>query len=90
MQKVRVLAYFITKIRTLRGGDSSIEGCSGTIYAMRQRIRAKLLASDATSREKAVTAQEANLDEQERNWLRYVAGGLLSMIKKTNDDRYYV
>ena len=67
-----------------------MEGCSGTIYAMQQRIRAKLLALDATSREKAVTAQEANLDEQESNWLRYVAGGLLARVKKTKDKRYYV
>ena len=67
-----------------------MEGCSGTIYAMQQRIRAKLLALDATSREKAVTAQEANLDMQERNWLRYVAGGLLAKVKKTKDKRYYV
>ena len=67
-----------------------MEGCSGTIYAMQQRIRVKLLALDATSREKAVTAKEANLDVQEINWLRYVAGGLFAMVKKTRDKRYYV
>ncbi len=67
-----------------------MEGCSGTIYAMAQRIRVKLLALDATSKEKAVTAQEAKLNEQERNWLGYVAGGMLAKVKKTKDRRYYV
>lgn len=67
-----------------------MEGCSGTIYAMQQRIRAKLLAMGATSREKAVTAQEADLDMQESNWLPYVAGGLFAKVKKTKDKRYYV
>ena len=67
-----------------------MEASSGSIYAMQQRIIAKLLASDATSRKKAVTAQEAHLDMQEQNWLYYVAGGLNSKVKKTRDKRYYV
>ena len=67
-----------------------METCAGTIFAMRQRIIDKLLATDATSRKKAVTAQEAHLDMQEQNWLYYVAGGLNSKIKKTKDKRYYV
>jgi len=67
-----------------------MEACSGTIYAMQQRIIVKLLATDATSREKAVTAHEAHLDIQEQNWLNYVAGGLLAKVKKTKDKRYYV
>ena len=50
----------------------------------------KLLSLDATSREKAVTAIEANLDMQEQNWLDYIAGGFLAKIKKTKDKRYYV
>jgi len=57
---------------------------------MQQRIIDKLLATDAISREKAVTAQEAHLDMQEQNWLRYVAGGLNSKVKKTRNKRYYV
>jgi len=57
---------------------------------MQQRIMAKLLAMGATSREKAVTAQEADLDMQEQNWLRYIAGGFASKVKKTKDKRYYV
>jgi hypothetical protein len=67
-----------------------MEACSGTIYAMQQRIIVKLLATGATSREKAATAQEAHLDMQEQNWLNYVAGGLLAKVKKTKDRRYYV
>ena len=64
--------------------------CFGNVYAMQQRIIAKLLASDATSRIKAVTAPEAQLDIQEQNWLCYVAGGLNSEVKKTKDKRYYI
>jgi len=67
-----------------------MEACSGTIFAMQQRIIVKLLAIDATSMKKAVTAQEARLDEQEQNWLHYVAGGLISKVKKTKNKRYYV
>jgi len=67
-----------------------METSAGTIFAMQQRIIAKLLETDATSRKKAVTAQEAHLDPQEQNWLRYVAGGLNSKVKKTKDKRYYV
>jgi len=57
---------------------------------MQQRIMTKLLAMGATSREKAITAQEADLDMQEQNWLHYIAGGFASKVKKTKDKRYYV
>ena len=67
-----------------------MESCAGTIFAMQQRIIDKLRATDATSREKAVTAKEAHLDMQEQNWLHYVAGGFVSIVKKTRDKRYYV
>jgi cytidylate kinase len=63
---------------------------SGTLLAIQQRITAKLLETGATSRETAVTAQEAHLDVQEQNWLHYVAGGLFARVKKTEDKRYYV
>jgi hypothetical protein len=63
---------------------------SGTLYATQQSIIAKLSAIGATSREKAVTAQEANLDMQEKNWLNYIAGGLFAIVKKTKDKRYYL
>ena len=67
-----------------------MEGSSGIIYAMQQRIIVKLLANDATSRENAVTVQDAHLDMQEINWLCYIAGGLLAKVKKTKDKRYYL
>jgi hypothetical protein len=67
-----------------------MEASSGTVYAIQQRIISKLLAIDATSIIKAVTAKRANLDIQEQNWLSYVAGGLNSKVKKTRDKRYYV
>jgi len=67
-----------------------MNACSGTVYAMQQRIIDKLLETDATSTIKAVTAQEAKLDMQEQNWLGYVAGGLNSKVKKTKDKRYYI
>jgi hypothetical protein len=74
----------------LNGGDCGMGECSGIIYAMQHRIKSKLLALDATSKEKAVTAQGANLDVQESNWLRYVTGGLFAVVKRTKDKRYYV
>ena len=67
-----------------------MEAVSGTVFAMQQRIIAKLLATGATSREKAATAQEAHLDMQEQNWLHYIAGGFASRVKKTKDKRYYI
>ena len=67
-----------------------MEACAGTVFAMQQRIIAKLQATGATSREKAATAQEAHLDMQEQNWLNYIAGGFASKVKKTKDKRYYV
>ncbi len=66
-----------------------MEGASGTVFKMEQCIRAKLLAVGANAREKAVTAQEAHFDIEEENWLRYVAGGLFSVVKKTKGKRYY-
>ena len=67
-----------------------METCLGIIFAMQQRIIVKLLATGATSIEKAATALEANFDVQEQNWLCYVAGGFASKVKETKDKRYYV
>ena len=67
-----------------------METCGGTIFAIQQRIIVKLLATGATSLEKAVSAIEANFDMQEQNWLCYVAGGFASTVKETKDKRYYV
>jgi len=67
-----------------------MEVVSGTLYSMEERIRTKLLAAGATSSEKAVTAEEANLDMQEGNWIHYIAGGLFARIKKTASNLYYI
>jgi len=57
---------------------------------MRHRIVSKLEEARATSREKAVTIEEASLDIREQRWLRYFAGAFLSKVKKTRDKRYYI
>jgi ribosomal protein S8E len=67
-----------------------MEESSKTISEMQQRIAYKLRAVGADSRDKAVSAQEANFDVPEQNWLNYIAGGLFALVKKTQDKRYYV
>ena len=67
-----------------------METCGGIIFAIQQRIIVKLLATGATSIEKAASALEAKFDTQEQNWLCYVAGGFASRVKETKDKRYYV
>jgi hypothetical protein len=67
-----------------------MEVVSGTLFSMEERIRTKLIAAGATSHGKAVTAQEANLDMQEGNWIHYIAGGLFAGVKKTAANLYYV
>jgi len=57
---------------------------------MRYRLVHKLERAGAISVVKAVTMKEAGLDGQEQLWLRYLGGGFLSRIKKTEDERYYV
>jgi hypothetical protein len=57
---------------------------------MGYRIVSKLEKVGATSIEKAVTIEEAGFNLQERNWLNYVAGGLVSKVKKTKEKRYYI
>lgn len=61
-----------------------------TIFEMQERIASKLKAAGADSQDKAVTAQEADFDVPEQNWLNYIAGGLFALVKKTQDKRYYV
>lgn len=63
---------------------------SGVHFRMRYKIISKIEKAGATSKEKAVTAEEAGLDLQEQRWLHYFAGVFLSGIKKTEDKRYYV
>ena len=67
-----------------------MEVVSGVLFSMEERIRTKLIAVGATSHEKAVTAEQANLDNQEENWIHYIAGGMFAGVKKTNDNLYYV
>lgn len=67
-----------------------MELVSGTLFSMEERIKIKLLAAGATSREKAVTAIQAQLDFQEGNWIHYIAGGLFACVKKTATNQYYV
>ena len=57
---------------------------------MRYIIAFKIEKAGATSKERAVTIEEAKLDPQERSWLNYFAGAFMSKIKKTEDNRYYI
>ena len=63
---------------------------SGIQFRMQQRLIRKFEKAGATSKEKAVTLREANLDTPELVWLDYFAGVFLGKIKKTKDHRYYV
>ena len=63
---------------------------SGIQFKILYRIIAKIERAGATSKEKAVTVEDAELDVQERNWLNYFAGAFLGEIKKTADKRYYI
>ena len=62
----------------------------GMQYIMEQRLVRKFERAGATSMEKAVTVVEANLDEQEQDWIEYFAGSFLEKIKKTRDQTYYL
>lgn len=66
-----------------------MDGFSGIAFKMEESIKAKLVELGATSRNNAITIQDANLDTQELNWLDYIAGGLFAIVKKTEDKRYY-
>ena len=63
---------------------------SGLQFRMRYKIVSKLEKAEATSKEKAVTIEEAGLDPQEQRWLNYFAGAFLGKIKKTEDQRFYI
>lgn len=67
-----------------------MEKTTGILFGLEATIRTKLIEVGATSREKAVTSQEAQFDMQEQNWINYIAGGLFAMVKKTGDGRFYV
>ena len=63
---------------------------SGIQFKMRYRIVSKIEKAGATSKDKAVTIEEAELDLKEQNWLNYFAGAFLGKIKKTENKRYYI
>lgn len=63
---------------------------SGLQFIMQYRLIRKFENAGATSKEKAVTFEEAKLNEQEQYWLDYFAGEFLGKIKKTKTRRYYV
>jgi hypothetical protein len=67
-----------------------MEVTSGILYALQARITSKLAAAGATSKEKAVTGQQANFSMKEQNWIDYIAGGMCATIKKAIDGRFYV
>jgi len=63
---------------------------SGFQFIMRNKIISKIERAGATSKEKAVTIEEAEFDSQELLWLNYFAGVFLGKIKKTADRKYYI
>jgi len=63
---------------------------SGIQFKIHNKIIYKLERAGATSREKAVTIEEAALDLQEQYWLHYFAGVFLGRIKKKGPHRYYI
>ena len=63
---------------------------SGIQFKMQNRLVRKLEKAGATSFEKAVTFEEANLNMSEQYWLGYFAGIFLGKIKKTENNLYYL
>jgi hypothetical protein len=63
---------------------------SGYQYKIEQQLVRKFKQAGATSKEKAVTLEEAKLDMKEYCWIDYFAGNFLGKIKKTRDHRYYL
>ena len=63
---------------------------SGIQFKMQQRLVRKFEKAGAISLDKAITLQEAKLDEQEKCWLDYFAGSFLGKIKKTKNHQYYI
>jgi hypothetical protein len=63
---------------------------SGVQFKMQYRITHKFEKAGATSKQKAVTVEEADLDLQEQQWLNYFTGAFLGGIRKTKDKRYYI
>ena len=62
----------------------------GLQFKMENRLIRKFEKAGATSIEKAVTFEEAKLDDHEQYWLDYFAGVFLGKIKKAENNRYYI
>ena len=63
---------------------------TGIQFKMHHRILLKIEKAGATSKEKAVTPEDANFDMQELQWLEYFTGSFRGGLKKTKDSRYYI
>lgn len=50
-----------------------MEVTSGILYALQARITSKIAVAGATSKEKAVTGQQAHFSMKEQNWIDYIA-----------------
>ena len=62
----------------------------GTEFVMENRLIRKFEKAGATSKERAVSFEEAKLDIKEQYWLEYFAGVFLGKIKKTENHLYYI
>ena len=62
----------------------------GTEFVMEHRLVRKIEKAGATSKERAVSFEEAKLDIKEQYWLEYFAGVFLGKIKKTENHLYYI
>ena len=62
----------------------------GFEFEMQHKITRKLEKAGAICIEKAITSEDAKLNEQEEYWLGYFAGVFLGKIKKTKSHLYYI
>lgn len=63
---------------------------SGIQFKMRYKLIHKLEKMGATSKDRALTCEEARFGVKETWWIDYFAGEFLGKIKKTKNHRYYV
>jgi len=67
-----------------------MENTATIFLKMEYSIGDKLRSVGATSKDKAVAIEEADLNMQELNWINYVAGGMFASVKKTRNKQYYI